>query len=62
LKATELKSPHFTKEGVLLSRNDDLFIVRKHKGNPRTIEEAGLLDVDQVDNAIACRTEEGGII
>jgi hypothetical protein len=61
-RSAGLKSPHFSKEGVLLPRNDNLLIVRQHKGNARTIEETRLLDMHQVDNAIARRAEEGGIV
>ena len=57
-----LKSPPLSKERVLLPRNDDLFVVREHEGNARTVKKTGLLDVHQVDDAIACRTEEGGLI
>ena len=46
----------------MLPRNDDLFVVREHEGNARTVKKTGLLDVHQVDDAIARRTEEGGII
>ena len=60
--AIGLKSPHLSKEGVLLPRNDDLFVVREYEGYARTVKKTGLLDVHQVDDAIACRTEEGGLI
>jgi hypothetical protein len=60
--AIGLKSPHLSKEGVLLPRNDDLFVVREYEGYARTVKKTGLLDVHQVDDAIACRTEEGGMI
>jgi hypothetical protein len=57
-RSAGLKSPHFSKEGVLLPGNDDLFVVGEHESDARTIKKARLLDVHEVNNAIARRPKE----
>jgi hypothetical protein len=57
-RSARLKSPHFSKEGVLLPGNDDLFVVGEDEGDARTIKKARLPDVHEVNDAIAGRPKE----